>query len=259
MPFTPAHSAIVLPFIRMRWFSATGLIIGSIAPDFEYFFKVSVSSEHSHTWAGLFYFDLPVVIALSLIFHFLVKRNLILNLPPFLQRRFQETLRFNFLEFLKNNWLIFLLSAVLGSASHILWDSFTHASGYFAQRLPFYDRYVPFQGVNYPMFYALQHISTAVGLTVMVFYILFKRAQTLNTSRPSMIYWLAIGLIVAVVMLFRFTIDSWHPHLGNTVVSFISGLCLALILTGFFNFKNLTFTNRHGQEDTMGAGRKAQG
>jgi hypothetical protein len=68
MPFTPAHPAIVLPLIRSRYFSATGLIIGSLSPDFEYFFKMSVDSIYSHSKVGLFYFDLPVTIVLALLF-----------------------------------------------------------------------------------------------------------------------------------------------------------------------------------------------
>jgi hypothetical protein len=83
MPFTPAHSAIVLPFVRInpKYVSATGLIIGSLTPDFEYFFKMSVNGVHGHTLPGLLYFDLPVATALALVFHLVVKRNFINNVP----------------------------------------------------------------------------------------------------------------------------------------------------------------------------------
>jgi len=257
MPFTPAHSAIVLPLIRLRWFSATGLIIGTMAPDFEYFFKVSVSSVHSHTWSGLLYFDIPVVVVLSLIFHLTVKQNLINNLPAFLQRKFQDTLHFDFLAYLKLKWPWFLLSAALGAASHILWDSFTHNGGYFVHVLPFYSYRVPWQGVNYPMFYALQHISTTIGLAAIVLYILFKRSEKIEGARPTVLYWIAVLTIIAIVVISRFAVDAWNPHIGNRVVSFISGLCLALILTGLFNFRSLSFKNRDGKKDAMGASRKA--
>src|SRR5687767_3554001 len=126
MPFTPAHPAVVLPLLRSKWLSATGLIMGSVAPDFEYFFKLSVSSLHSHTLPGLLYFDLPVTLLLSIAFHQVVKQNLIRNTPAFLQRRFQDTLDFDFIRFLTNHWLIFTVSAIIGSASHIFWDGFTH-------------------------------------------------------------------------------------------------------------------------------------
>ena len=79
MPFTAAHPAIVLPLIKRnpRMVSATGLIAGSLAPDFEYFLKLSVNGVHGHTLWGLIYFDIPVAAFLAVLFHALVKNNLI--------------------------------------------------------------------------------------------------------------------------------------------------------------------------------------
>ena len=83
MPFTAAHPALVLPFIKgnPRFISASGLIAGSLAPDFEYFFKLSVNGVHGHTIWGLLYFDIPVAAFLAVVFHAVVKNNLIDNLP----------------------------------------------------------------------------------------------------------------------------------------------------------------------------------
>ena len=50
MPFTFAHPAIVLPFYKKpKFFSMTTLIIGSMSPDFEYFLRVKIKSDMSHT------------------------------------------------------------------------------------------------------------------------------------------------------------------------------------------------------------------
>ncbi len=40
MPFTFAHPAAVLPFMKKqsKYISVTALILGSMAPDFEYFY-----------------------------------------------------------------------------------------------------------------------------------------------------------------------------------------------------------------------------
>src|SRR6187549_1453109 len=131
MPFTPAHTAIVLPFIKLnrRFFSATGLIVGSVTPDFEYFFKMSVSGEHSHTIPGLFYFDLPVGFFLALVFHEVVKKRFIRNLPSGLQTRLQPLGSIDFVQYIRSNTFVFIFSVLLGSASHILWDAFTHYNG----------------------------------------------------------------------------------------------------------------------------------
>jgi len=242
MPFTPAHPAVVLPLIRSKHFSATGLIIGSLSPDFEYFFKMSVDSFHSHSIAGLFYFDLPVTIVLSILFHQLVKGNFIRNLPAFLQKRFLDTQHFNFLSYLGANWRVFLLSSLVGAASHVIWDSFTHSNRFFTRQ--FSDVYesisVRFDGVNYPFFYVLQNVSTAVGLLIVVLYVILKKPVGKEAlMKPKITYWLAIFAIAIVVLRLRFFIYPFDYDLGNVVVSSMTGLLVGVVVCGFINFRNI--------------------
>lgn len=235
MPFTPAHTAIVLPLINRRKFSATALIAGSVAPDFEYFFKMSVNSEHSHTLPGLLYFNLPVVFFLSFVFHLVVKRNLLQNSPAFIQSRFYPLLQLNFGRYIRQNLWVFISSALLGAASHIFWDGFTHGKGFFVQHLWFYPgRYVPFDGVNYPLWYALQYISTAVGLVIVTLYIVVKKpVDHTQHYKPGWLYWLVFAIVGLVVFALRFWIAPHDFMLGNAVVTFISSICIALIVCGF--------------------------
>ena len=240
MPFTPGHPAIVLPLLRSRFVSATGLVIGSMSPDFEYFFRMSVMGIHGHTKAGLFYFDIPVTIVIALIFHAVVKRNLIANLPAFLQRRFQDTLNLDFVAYLKKHWGIFLMSALIGAGSHIFWDSFTHNNRFFVRLFSeVYDNtYVFFRGANYPLFYVLQQISTAVGLAVVGLYIVFmKPLRAVEISMPRIGYWLLVLVIAVVILRLRFFIQPFDYHLGNVVVSGITGLMAGTVVGGFINFR----------------------
>jgi len=239
MPFTPAHPAILLPIIRWRYASATALIIGSMAPDFEYFFRMSVKGTHGHTLWGMLYFDLPVTFLLAWLFHGVVKRNAIHNMPVILQRKFQDTLALDFMPYFKRHAIIFAASALVGTASHLLWDSFTHNNGYFARELPIYrGTYVPYDGVNYPLFYALQNISTGVGLTIVLIYVMMiKPAADAVTYKPRNIYWILLVFITGAVVAVRFMVKPDYT-LGNSVVCTISGLLLALVLCGLINFRN---------------------
>ena len=236
MPFTPAHPAIILPFLKINpeRVSATALVIGSVAPDFEYFFKMSVSGQHSHTLLGILYFNIPVTIGLAFLFHEVVKKNLISNLPAFLQYRFQETLKLNFREHFKKYYWVVIISAAIGSFSHIFWDAFTHNDGFFAQRISFYKHVVvPFDGVRYPLFYGLQHISTYVGLTIVLLYIFFMKAdKNMPVSKPLFSYWILLGLITAVVISLRLFLAQQSLDLGNMVVSSISAILLATLVCG---------------------------
>jgi hypothetical protein len=244
MPFTPSHAALVLPFVRIdpRYVSATGLIIGSLAPDFEYFFRMSPTSEYSHTLAGMFYFDLPVTLVLALVFHLVVKQRLIGNLPVFLQSRLQPLLQLDFMPYLKANAPAFAVSAVVGAASHIFWDAFTHGDGFFVEHMRIYDnRVVPFEGVRYPLWYALQNISSWVGLFVIIVYVLRLKpgpgiAHT-PALWPALGYWCFVLIVTALVVGLRFHFDLTDVNIGIRLIVLISGLCVALVLASFIPFR----------------------
>jgi hypothetical protein len=242
MPFTPAHAAIVLPFLRMdrRYVSATALVVGSVSPDFEYFFKMGVDSHFSHTLWGILLFDVPVVIVLSIIFHDVVKANLLKNLPGFLQVRLSAMRDLDFKSHLKKYPIAFVVSAALGAGSHIFWDGFTHASGFFVRHLSFYEGTVfPFMGAKYPLYYALQYFSTWIGLTVLAIYLaLMPRNNDGLYYRSSLIYWIVIFCITIIVVALRFAIKSSDYSIGNFIVTIISGLCIALIIAGLMKFRN---------------------
>jgi hypothetical protein len=85
MPFTFSHPALVLPLYAAgkKYLSLPGLVMGSIAPDFEYFLRMKKGiSYYSHTTAGLLYFNLPLSLVLLFVFHEIVRNLLILHLPP---------------------------------------------------------------------------------------------------------------------------------------------------------------------------------
>ena len=234
MPFTPAHPAVVLPFLRVRHLSATALIAGSIAPDFEYFLKMQEGAIHSHTWPGLFYFDLPITIILCFLFHSVVKLNLIANMPAWLQARFQDTLQFDLLAWIKQRPALFVLSCLIGCSTHLVWDSFTHRDGYFVNVLWFYeDSVVPFEGARYPLWYALQHLSTYIGMFFVIVYILLKPTiKSYQREKPTVSYWLVIVVITVSVVWLRFAVQPHDKTIGNVVISAITGLCLGLVIGG---------------------------
>ncbi|KFN01337.1 hypothetical protein DJ93_1011 [Bacillus clarus] len=65
MPFTFAHPAAVIPFCKKQspYISVTALVLGSMAPDFEYFLHFRPYGSIGYTRLGFFYFNLPLVFA----------------------------------------------------------------------------------------------------------------------------------------------------------------------------------------------------
>lgn len=234
MPFTPAHAAIVLPFLRSKYTSATGLIIGTVTPDFEYFFKLSAESRYGHTLLGLLYYDLPVSCFLAFIFHVIVKEKLITNLPRAFQNRLQTLRIFNFTSYFRNNYDVFLLSALLGAASHNFWDNFTHGDGFFINQLSIYDGIkVPFNNVNYPLWFALQYVSTVIGLLAVGLYLYFMKIESSTAVKPKILYWLMILVLAVLIILVRFNFKLAHAQAGNFIIACIGAACYAVVLISF--------------------------
>lgn len=241
MPFTLSHSAAVLPFLRSKRLSATGLIIGTMAPDFEYFFRMNVLGIYGHTLAGVLYFDTPVVLFLAFVFHGIVKKNLIDQLPLFLQQRFQEVRNLNFVEYFKHHKLIFIVSAIIGTLTHIVWDGFTHKKQYFVQHLPeiYEGRTLSILGVNHPLWYALQILSTLVGgLLIAIYVLVIMKPEGGVFNKPRIVYWVLLALFMLVTTYVRMLFyTSTDPKYVVIAITICSSFCLGITILGLIPFK----------------------
>ena len=124
MPFTLAHAAAALPFRRFKpvW---PALVIGTFAPDFEYFLRVSDESHTGHQFPGVLIFTLPSAVLVVWLFESYVKRPAIELLPASLRRRLQD--RTQSLSFTRLRTVLAVVGwAAIGVATHLLWDSLTH-------------------------------------------------------------------------------------------------------------------------------------
>jgi len=233
MPFTFSHPAIVLTltFLPRRWFSLTGLIIGSLTPDFEYFLRMRIVSNYSHTMYGLFWFDLPLGLLLAFLFHNIVRNSLLENFPMFLKSRLLSFKQFDWNRHFKRNWIIVIISILIGSASHIFWDSFTHDQGYFVQTIPALQNSVQFLGKQIPILKILQHSSTLVGALVIAFAVYQLPKNKIENEKISMKYWtIFIGLTLTIIIV-RLLNGLEFKHYGNVIVTAISGVLISLTLT----------------------------
>jgi len=241
MPLTFSHPAIVLPlnYLPTRWVSLTGLVIGSVAPDFEYFARMKVYSVYSHTWTGLFWFDLPIALLLTFVYHDVVRDTFISHLPKTLRSRFEQynTLDWN-RHFIKNSPII-ILSILVGSASHLFWDSFTHINGYF---VVMWNMVKPISlfGIEIPLYKLVQHCSTLIGGVVILAAIYQMPKHLISKLAIIWPYWLMIiGVtlsIIAIRVVFGLSIHQYW----NILVTAISGGILAIVLTSaFFKSRSL--------------------
>lgn len=233
MPFTFSHPAIVLPltYLPKKWFSLTGLVIGSLTPDFEYFLRMRIKSNYSHTLDGLFWFDLPLGLLLTFIFHDIVRNSLFDNLPTFFKSRFSAFRHFDWNGHFKRNWFVVEISILIGAASHILWDSFTHEHGCFVQTIPALQYSVDFLGRQIPILKILQHSSTLLGGLVIAFAIYKLPTNKTENENINLKYWAILAGLTLTIISIRFLSGLDFKQYGNVIVTAISAGLISLTIT----------------------------
>ncbi|MGG3882840.1 DUF4184 family protein [Brevibacillus panacihumi] len=243
MPFTFAHPAIVLPFYKNRWFSFSALVFGSMSPDFEYFLRMQPYSVYSHTIAGLFFFNLPLVFVISFLFHQVVKWPMLTCLPEWCRK---GLLPIAMTAWRPTSWrsiVIFVYSALLGSLSHIVWDSFTHQGAYAVDRLAFLQETLYVAGREVPVFKFFQHGSTLLGLVVIAIHLIrlcfMNRSlsfQRVCTPLEKWFYWICVGVIGVVFAGIHSLVKKGvlpFSDLLSSIVPFLSGSLLGLLVVSW--------------------------
>jgi hypothetical protein len=233
MPFTFAHPAIVLPFKNAtnRFISFTALVAGSMTPDFEYFIRFRDFGMYGHTIAGLFWFDLPLGLMLFYVYQHLVKDALIDHLPYFLKVRVTPWKGINSASTPVARFLVVSISILLGSATHIFWDSFTHRYGYFVTVIPPLGKMIYLGHQHYQKVYnLLQHCSTIIGC-ILILISLMRLPKIIDVPRkPIVAYWLVMAAGVVITLMIKFRMGLTLHQYGEVVVSAISGGLIGLLL-----------------------------
>jgi hypothetical protein len=237
MPFTFSHPAVVLPIYRAkrRFLSLTGLVVGSMTPDFEYFLRLRVRSDYSHTLGGIFWFDLPLALIACFLFHFVIRRQLIMNLPVILRRRFDIYIGLDAQSIFVNRMSVVILSCLIGIISHVFWDSFTHRTGLVVSIIPFLQNSIRLSGWSLPIFKIIQHLSTLVGGVVILYYVAILPSSNNSFAKPNSFFWLATALVLLLVVLLRFKIGVFVYGVGDLIVTIISGGVLGIFLASLIS------------------------
>jgi len=233
MPFTFSHPAIVLPvaYLPRHWFSLTGLIIGSLTPDFAYFLRMKIQGFYGHTIGGLFGFDLPLGLLLAFVFHNIVRDSLIANLPFFLKARFSAFRSFDWNAYFKRHWFVVVASVLIGAASHLFWDGFTHGNGYFVGKIPALSGNVNLWAKQVPVCEMLQHLSTLIGGLIIAFAIYKLPVDQQETRGVKARYWVTVAGLAMVIIAARFLGGLELRQIGDVIVTVISAGLISLTVT----------------------------
>lgn len=123
MPFTFAHPVITMPWWKKKSLPVSALIIGCMAPDFEYFVRFRAAGIWSHEGPGILLFNLPMILLLYVLFETVVRPVLFVYLPSWFPYRWDREGK---LPTSLKGWLTVTLLGLVGVGTHLLWDQFTH-------------------------------------------------------------------------------------------------------------------------------------
>ncbi len=244
MPFTLAHPAAVMPLRRLKFLQAQALIIGSMMPDLPYFFPPRfvfrvMPRTDTHTFVGSFLLDVPLgFIVLCAVL--LLRHPLTALLPDRAKWICMDAAeRFSARPV---NWLLAIPSILIGAWTHILWDSFTHDTGWVVQRVDALRAWVTVFGYTGQVCHILQYVSSVFGLIVLAYwyYLATKEAPhdyaPRALSRPRRLQLLGLVIFVGAVIgiihairvheLFKSTVYGWGYLILTRWVAWCGLLCL---------------------------------
>jgi hypothetical protein len=243
MPVTlPAHAAAILPLCRVgggRWLPPSALVAGACAPDVAYL--LGPISSLSHSWPGLVLFCLPAGLALWVWLEALVLPVLRRVLPAVGGVQWGRFLLTRGLPATPRGHVLAALAVLLGAATHVLWDGFTHPRSWPSTVL-YPHVFVPLGRWNFPLARVLQHASSLVG-SLVVLGVLARRYPRLpqapggrwHEALPVLLPTLLGALVGLTLRLARFQPQGFlegqlHWAFWPTVRGALLGLSLGCLL-----------------------------
>ncbi|MFD9411588.1 DUF4184 family protein [Streptomyces sp. NPDC059989] len=258
MPFTLSHAAAVLPALRRTGRArgplvASALVLGSFAPDTFYFAATIVSrvkpyGTFTHSLPGVLTADAALTAVLAACW-LLLREPLIALLPRARQGRVHAFVR-------GEHWrrrrlpslaLWFYLSAVAGSLTHVVWDSFTHMDRWGMRALPRLGEPLAF---GLPLYLYLQYGTSVLAACVLLWFTVTGLRRLPAQPAPASVpvlgraeVWgglalvgvcVAVGVTLRVLRFFTFFDRIRTPLDIIPTVCFGAGggLCVGLLLYG---------------------------
>jgi Domain of unknown function (DUF4184) len=252
MPFTLAHAAAAIPF-RRTGLVPSAVVVGCFAPDFLYFLRLAPRGRFGHTWPGIFALDLPLALLVLWLFHRYAKEPLWLWMPKSFRERVQlgpRTLNVRSV----GDFALLLVSILVGIATHILWDSFTHRSYWPYHHLSLLRDTLQLPVIGrMPYYNFFQQLSSIIGmLVILIWFLRLPRSSPLHQhktqgsgahERRIFVVSSAVALLTGFLRAFIGAGGSIHPRdpalfVAEVIVTTISVFWLELVLYGVLRARN---------------------
>ncbi|MFC5624351.1 DUF4184 family protein [Algoriphagus winogradskyi] len=234
MPFTFSHPAAILPFTKPnKRLSQTGLVIGSLVPDLEFYFKLKLGENIGHTLPGVILFDLPVALLVAFLFHGLVKKPLYNASPAKIQMKVAGQVNLDWNKFFTQNWMWVVMSITIGIATHLILDGMTHYDGWVVALLPLLQHEIFTIAVYDLLQYGLSVLGLVMVARVLISLESMPEANAAKFGKNRFWILVSIGFTAAIlsrIYLFPEFISFWDVFMMCVGGLFYGLIFAALIL-----------------------------
>lgn len=244
MPYTLSHPGFILPFKKWQpqWFSATGFVFGSIAPDFDILLRLSNARFHLFDYSGyeILFLILPLAMLSGTYYHLVIRGVLLRQLPAVVRSRFNRGQHPTFKTRPALRGIRLAYSALAAILLHIFLDNISHWDAY-----PFkiygwiyYNNFWAGIIYYYIALYAPVLLFSLGGILLILYYINPKNlpAQFVYAALkhpPLQRFTLVFGILTLLVAVLKITISGIEAgfYIDHIVISLTNGMLVSFFLT----------------------------
>jgi len=247
MPFTFSHIGYILP-IQKKWkdkFSISGLVFGSLAPDYDILFRLTKIRFHIFQYDinTILFLIFPFALLSALVFHVFCRNIIIENLPLMYEKKYERYKSFNFVKFLKAHYLIVATSVIFAILLHLVLDFLCHClNAYYVKMfvLKLTQNDIIVNGSYLFSIYGLPVLFSLLGFYLIYVYEYHKRIsiRSLAVNKTKLRFWLTMLLFNILFLVIKFYITEVDNEffIDYVIISITSSFLIALYATCIFYF-----------------------
>jgi hypothetical protein len=163
---------------------------------------------------------------------------LILHLPSPFDKKFFNSLPFDFIGFLKQHWFKFTISVFIGIISHLVWDDFTNPDGWIYYFAPsFFSQIIHIGTIEMHLYVLIERIGAILSIILIVWMVLIKEEEGISPvqvpPKNKFAYWAMLSIGAVTVAGIALKTGNINHGIGHIIVVAISAFLFALLLTSF--------------------------
>jgi len=242
MPFTFSHIGYILP-IKHKWknkLSSTGLILGSLAPDYDILFRLTNFRFHlfQYNIITILLIIFPLALLSSFMFHFFCRNIIIEHLSQVLKDKYAPLRTFQFCKYFKKNYVYISASVIIAILIHLCLDYMCHFIDAYRVKIFILDQTESKKAANFAYLFSIY--SLPVLFSIAGFYLIYlyefrdiSLQDIFLISKPDTVFWIIVTIItflLTFIKLYLTKIDT-DFYIDYIIISFTSSALLSLFTT----------------------------